>query len=376
MTRSTLLHRATAVTATALVGAFMFALPAAAAPVTGSYAGPGAGYSNITIDETASSGSRDAGFFTFQIEGGDTVTALCIQYSVTLNKEGEFVAVGRDGTPVDATAIGRAAWIGVNHASVGTPLSDANMEAVAAAMAAWTFTDSKTWTEANMLYPDARARAEALRTAALAATPLPAGPTSFELKVTADRSADGSDVVADVLLTTDKGEALAGEEVEVTFSDGTSTKVTTDSDGRATATAEDVEAAGTVAAAWSGVLPAGSVLDSQDGGQLVVTLRAANVSRDAEAEFGEAPVPVVDVEPEPEPVPDPEPVGDDPEPVDEPKDEPAPVDEPKDEPKTTERTELPYTGPGLLIPLILAGGGGAAFAGHRMRRKALDELGY
>ena len=339
-------------------------LPLAAAPaaansagaVTATGSGAAAGYEDVFNGENAT-------IETFTIEDGLTVEALCVQLGVALDRNVEFTAVTRDSAGV--AGVGEAAWIGANHRSVGTPLTDIHLEATAVQLAAWSFTDGTSYDADNLPNATVRDRVDELVSAAGS---LSASPVSYALDVTAER--DGGALVATASATAD-GAPLADAEITFTIAGSAEGELTatTDALGEATIAATDVDGDGELSATMNAVLKAGTLLQPADGGQMVVTTQDAPITRSASTTFDAIVVDETATSEEPPAEEAPE------EPADEPTED-TPTEktsEPEPEPVRAPdgSDELPFTGPALLLlPLGALAAGGAGAYGFKLRKDA------
>lgn len=276
--RSSIARTALAAAAAATVFAPVSAMAqtAESGAATAKVSGLGLGYNNVMPDGTMASEELVV------VEDGDTIATFCVQYGVDTDYEGTYVSStwAAHGLPNGD----KVAFIAVNHNEIGTPLEDAKLEAVAAQLAIWKLTDNLDYSEVDN--KAARDRADAL--AANGGT-LAEGPSSFNLSVTAERGEGTATATATVTLADDAGTGIAGQAVTVTAGDDTQ-QATTGADGTATVELAAGPDAVTVDATWDGVLPEGTLLESQVG-QAKITTAPAPLSRAASVELDAAPAP-------------------------------------------------------------------------------------
>jgi hypothetical protein len=306
---------------------------------------------------------QNAGIEKLTVEGSSVIEGLCVQFGVPSDRTSPLTAITREQGNIKD--VGKAAWIGANHTKVGTPLSDPNFEATATQLAAWSYTDSLSYTAENLPNATIRNRAAELRAAA-ASKELKGGHATYTLAVEVER--DGPALVATATLTGDNGAPISGDDISFTVAGSADGQVstTTDALGKATVTAEDAIGEGTVTAVWSGKLKAGTLLSPADDGQIMVTTEDAAITRTVEVAFAAA-TPIEEPTTE-------EPTTEEPT-TEEPTTEEPTTEDPAKEAETgpASREELPYTGPGtILLPLAALGSGGAGYYGWRLRRRSMN----
>lgn len=254
-------------------------LPAEAAEPTAKYAGSGHGYNDIY-------NGKAAGSHRFTIEG-QTVTAFCIEVNKALNHGADFTLSNSRSVP------GQAAYLAINHASLGTALSDVNAEHAATQVAIWRFTDNITIDETTVPWEVVRNRA--LELVSLAQNhSRPA--TDVNLTLEGTLTDDGTAAFAATF--TRGGSPIASAALQ--FTGAVETFVETGSDGIAVATVDvapgetaDVEVIGKVN------IGPGAALVPSDGSQVLVVADPVVVTRTAAASVT-APVPTTTTtEPEP-----------------------------------------------------------------------------
>jgi TQXA domain-containing protein len=291
-------RRAIRLAATAALAAAAFASVASPAIAAGSeirFSAHGDGYDGMY---TATDPARSAGFDIVTV-GSTEVGVYCLEMNRPMDTEGTFsFAPLTDSASANQRT---AAWLAVNHASVGTPAADPNDEAAATQLAIWHYTDGIAVEIATTPRQSVVDRANELISAA-AGQSLVSGPVGAVISTEAAETAPGEAVVQIVVSDT-TGAPYAGQNVTVTVDGGAAQSVTTGADGRATATVAAAPGA-TVTAAWLGLAPAGSLLVPDTAGkQLVVTDTDAPVAAVASATVTAAPAPGPGPDPAPTPPP-------------------------------------------------------------------------
>jgi hypothetical protein len=307
------------------------------------YSSPGAGYNNVYNGQAA-------GSHLFSIEGGTVIAAFCVEQAKALNPSASFSVASLDSAGI--TNAGGAAWLAINHASVGTPLGDTASENSAVQVAIWVLTDGITVDATTVPSPAIRDRAVELA-AAVGSNTIAPTTNSFALAIAGEL--DGGEAVFTVALTGNSGSPLGSEPVTVMV-DGESYQVTTNSSGTAQVRVPAAPAGGSVSAEalWMGTLPAGQLIVPDDGSQILVTAAPAAVARTATTQVGTTgatpPPPTTVPEPAPTTVPDT---------VPEPAPTTVPDTSPETEPPTTVATaghaitELPFTGNATTLMTVL-----------------------
>lgn len=350
-------HRRTTRLATLLVGAATatigFASPALASAPTASGATTAtpAGYSNGYNDVINGHGA----FLRLMDVEGTQIKVFCVEEAKDFDAAPANVFTATARAAAGISAPDKAADAAVRSSSIGTPLADANSEAVAAQLAVWKFSDNLDYSSVNNDAIKARADAIVAGTGSRAESP-----TGAKLSMAATR--DGSTDTVTVTLVSAAGSPLVGEYVTLKGA-GLDKKVQTDAAGKASAQTTAPAAESEVTAAWTGVLAAGSILKpTTPGSQAVITVDPAPISRSAVVSLAAAPAPTPPATVAP-PVEEP-PVTAAP-PVEAP---PATVAPPVTEPPATpSKPELPFTGTSV-TPLMLLGALALAGAGFYAKR--------
>jgi TQXA domain-containing protein len=334
--------RLAATTALALGALLMSAGPASAEGAGIRFVAHGDGYDGMY---TATTPARSAGFDILQV--GDTeVGVYCLQMNTPMDLEGTFTYAPLTGA--DTPARRAAAWLAVNHATVGTPAADPNDEAAATQLAVWHYTDGIAIELATTPRQTVVDRGNEL-IAAAAGKSLTSGPVGASLTVTAVETAAGQAAV-EVVVNDTTGAPYAGQTVSISAPGSAPTTAVSDASGRATATVP-APAGATVTVSWSGVAPAGSLLVPDTAGkQIVVADTPAPVSAQATAVVAAAPTPPPAPEPGPGPAPTPAPAA-----------------------PTAPPAQLPYTGSWLgpdqlIVGLVLLTTAGAVVITMHRRR--------
>lgn len=253
-----------------------FAAPVLAASSAAKFERLGAGYAVVWRDAGS---ERGAGEKIFSVEGNE-VHAYCIEFLAELNETASYSTKSLSDTTVNGAA--SAAWLAVNHETVGTPHQLPDSEAAATQLAVWMITDSLKVNDATVGSPSIRARALELAAAANGKA-LDAGPSGFDLTVAADTTVDEATFTA--TLKSDKGAALEGETVTFKVA-GNDIEATTNASGAAQITVPAPKAGVELeaAASWAGVLPAGTVLAPENAAdQELVTTTTVEIIRQAAA---------------------------------------------------------------------------------------------
>lgn len=256
--------------ATLTLPAALAAAPASAAhspapratPAIGTPAGYGDGYNNV-IGST--------GVFSHYMRVGATkVFVYCLVQAKTYASSGTYHAVAPPPVPNVALADDIAA----HSATIGTPLADPNMEAVAIQLAIWHETGN--FNIASVPNAQIDARANVLVAGATPLTPGILGET-LAISIPRERTTDAARLA--VIDTT--GHRVAGQRVRVS-APGLSEVVVAGGDGNVYA--EPLTHPGVLRASWSYTLPAGTVMEtSSSADQPLVTAAPATVPASATA---------------------------------------------------------------------------------------------
>lgn len=363
---------AAAVLTAVAVGPLAGAAGAADAPAPGDafWQKDGDGWSDIYTGPEA--GARaGAGTEYFTIEGTADVEAYCVDATTLLNESDGAKYQLKGVADETVTNARRAAYIAINHETLGSPLADKSDEAAATQFAIWKLTNNIDLTK---LVADLQARANEILAAA-GTEAVPAAPALHTLTI-ASASTEEHVVATATLL----GDGAASPDEEVVFTsdlngdgdtsdDGETVTATTGAEGKAIAEFPLPAPGDTrnVTATWNGVIPAGSLLQPVDpaiaGPQWqiiardVPTTRTASTSQTVEAPPLTVP-PTTAVPPAGDPTPDPT----------------LPGENSTTSTENPAGEELPYTGIGdNPADLLIAGGALAGLGGFVWfrRRRAL-----
>lgn len=335
--RSTLTRLAAAATAVVAL-AVPFAAPAGAAEAGGATtANPvrtGAGYDGVFNGHAATQ--------EVMVIEGNEVIVFCIEENVPYDRTASTAYTASGWSASGVSGLGSASDIAVRSASIGTPLADANLEAVAVQLAVWTYTSGIDHTTVpNAAVVD---RVNELRAAAGTR-----GEQANSFVLTADAARDGDNAVVTVAVRDAAGAPHAGENVTVTVAGAAPSVATTAPDGTAAVTVPVAAEGSTITVAWSGTLPAGTVLVPAGATQKVVTAAPVPLTRNVSLTVGAAPVD--DVTPTTEPPAD---------------DTPPPAAPPAPAPPQ----ELPFTGTETTLGLLAVAAAAVGGAIYYRRRTA------
>jgi len=246
------------------------AIPAGAATngvATAQPVGVGPGYADVLPSPIL--GSTAVFAATMSVEGASAVNAYCLDSNLAYNGSTSATYTAGTQTSSNITNVSKAADVAANSATIGTPLTNPDAEAVAVQLAIWNLTDGYVFTAVPNA--DIVARATALVNGA---TALPQGIIGGNLKATTAQSGTSDTVTAN--LTDVGGAAIVNQTIFFTGPSGPQ-QATTDSQGNATVTF--AARAGTETATWNGTLPAGTVLFPPGDTQRMVTTSPSPIVR-------------------------------------------------------------------------------------------------
>lgn len=355
---STSRARAAAFAAVAVTGSLFLSAPALADGSAGQHLGIGSGYNNVFTDSEGT--QHGAGSIRFEFEGTEVV-GYCVELGESIDTNGTYTSRPMDGSGISNA--GQAAWLAINHETVGTPLADMGSENAATQVAIWALTDGAIIDGTSVTSPSIRARAAEL-VAAAAGNAVNNAPATFELVLAGDTTQTEATFTA--TFTNDAGVPFEGETLTFTLPDGSTTTAVTDGSGKASVKVPAPAADQTVEASvsWAGTLPAGVLIaPADDADQMAVTATSADITRSAEASVTGVSAPVSTTVPQTPPS------------TDAPQDPSPPASVPGDPtpPAGDPDPELPHTGgtfglDQLLLGLGALGGSGGA-AVHYLRKR-------